>query len=1671
MHTWRSTSVLGLHSLRNQTYARTNPHRWILQTTPLTFFEDFCGRSFWNITEAWQTAHPTLGRCVERTALTWGPCLFLWVCAPPALVAMHHRPSFLPAPAAPLPWLPRLACKLVLSVMVMATALAEVAVVIAAAIGGDSSGGSDGAGLYPSPLPPPPLPVDLAAPVVLLVSYGVAVVMVAACRRVGQRSSGLLFIFWGLMVVCGVPQLKDIIAGLHTHPQESLQNTTTWEAPLPSVHHPALATTFLLQYCGAALLLLLNCFADPAPRPKGSTKGVKESPEEAASFLSRITFHWVTQLLWKGWCRPLTKEDLWSLPPKCRSETVDATWRNAWSRELSYRRRKALSHIPKETSTVSSTNTGGSGSGGAGLHHLSVLRVALRAYLWPYLFSFFLLLAADMMLFLTPWLLGSLISFTTAVTSEPTWHGYLYAVGLLLANTLISLLREGFFQRAFKVCARLRASLMMAVYRKALTISPSARKESTAGEIVNHMSVDAFKVSDLSIMSSMGLVLPFFTIVAVWQLWNILGPSVLAGLAVMVLLMPLNAAVAKRLKELQTKQMKLKDKRIKISSEIISGIKVLKLNAWEEPFKEQVQKVRKEEIQLLTKATYLEAITVFLWFLTPYLVSLATFTTYILVSEDNVLDAETAFISIALFNLLRIPITQLSSVLAMGIQAKVSLSRLEKFFAAPNVDPNAVYSDPKIDSAINVEGGTFSWGGAAVEWALQGVELKVQQGQLVAVVGPVGAGKSSLLSALLGQMDKTSGHVLVNGQVAYVSQEAWLQNTTLRENITWGQPFEERRFRMVVNACALQPDFDILPGGDLTEVGEKGINLSGGQKQRVALARAAYSDADVVLLDDPLSAVDAHVGKQIFDCLLGPSGLMASKTRVLVTHSLWLLPRVDYVVVVEGGQLVEQGTCGELLEKEGTLARLLLHHINKKMEKGEDEEELKEEEVEKEEEGEEDQGLEELCEQLEHIPGAQALLRQISRQSSKSHHQVDSPRPSSHHRLPGATTTTNNYHRKQDSTSPPPYQNTFSRKFSSTSTISTSPSSMVEGVGDVEMKEKGLKLEGQLVKEEFTQTGRVGWSVYQFYAKSVGHVSLLLPLLFFFVGQSCQAGSNIWLSYWSTSQTITTTVANTTAAAAAAATNITNTTANVEEEEFDRLQFLFIYASFGVGQAIFIYLSLVMLRRGCLKAGRRIHDILLDALLHLPIHFFDTNPSGRVLNRLSKETNVLDSVLPMMLVTGMGAFTQVVTTLLVVIGSAPWVGLVVVPVMALYFILLGLYTMTHRQVRRIESAATSPIYTFFRETVQGVSTIRAFKKQESFIESCQAKINAAMQGFLAMATCNRWLAVRLECAGNLIVFSAAIFAVVGRGSVSPGIVGLSITYALNITVILNYFVRMCSEIEANIVSVERIKEYIEEEKEAPWRVQDAPQKLWPHAGGLVFKGYKARYRPELELVLHGVSCSVTPGEKVGIVGRTGAGKSSLTLGLFRIIEAAAGSIEVDGRDISKVGLHDLRSRITIIPQDPVLFSGTLRLNLDPAGILGDEEVWRALELAHLAPLVRKQPLGLSMMVEEGGANLSMGQRQLVGLARALLRKSPLLVLDEATAAVDVQTDQLIQTTIRAEFAECTVLTIAHRLNTILDSDKVMVMDQGRIAEFDSPSALLAQKDSIFYNMAKDAGLV
>nr|XP_045598586.1 ATP-binding cassette sub-family C member 3-like isoform X1 [Procambarus clarkii] len=1541
----------------------------------------FCGHPFWNVSFSWDSHDPELGTCIERTLLIWGPCLLLWVCAP-VYIFTQFQGSQTAIPRSCL-----LYFKLVLSVLVTAAAVAE----LVNAVSKSSQENVVSTN-------------DFVAPVILMSSYILQMILVFLSHKYGDRSSGLVWLFWFLQVICGVPRLKS-----------TLSSTASPDGNLDTI-------TFLVQYIGGVVLLIVNCFADNPPDSDGLSKVY---PEQHVSFINKITFHWVSGLVWLGWKRSLTHDDLWEVPSHCTTSNLDALWRAAWSNELSVARQKASlkkQHSPADIEEKKPC--------------LSVLRVIVRSIFWPYVYASVMHVSAELVLFFTPRLLGLLISFSSN-EEEPVWHGYFYAILLLLVSFLTTIFRTIFAYNAWIIGAKVRSSLMAAVYRKALTLSVAARRESTVGEIVNLMAIDSQKISDFPLFSSLFWSGPLIIIIALYELWKILGPAALSGLAVLILLIPINSVIANNIITLQSSQMKFKDKRIKMLNEIINGIKVLKLYAWENSFNNQVEDVRKAEIKVLKKSAYLQSFVVFIWLTTPYLVALISFITFLMSSEENVLDAKTAFVSIALFNLMRFPINQLPQVIAAGIRARVSLQRIQKFLTSADMDPHAVCSDNQQNVAVMVHKGEFSWNtdDGKTSWRLKNVELEIQPKQLVAVVGPVGAGKSSLLFSLLGEIDKDSGNVVVNGKVAYVSQQAWLQNATLKENITWGQPFDEERYRKVVDACALQQDLDMLPAGDMTEIGEKGINLSGGQKQRVSLARAAYSDADIFLLDDPLSAVDAHVGRHIFDKLIGPEGMLKDKTRLLVTHAVWVLPQVDLVVVIKDGCLVENGSYMELLKGDGDFAQFLLQHITNPDNGHED-----------------DSDIDEICEQLENAAGGQILIEKLYQQANNTELR----------RFGSAAKRQRNgisesRHSRTESGGDHSHKRKHLQSISSSGTgslcdifthESISMNEMGGKVDDVSKEKAGETL----IQEEALETGKVKKEVYYFYAVAMGLLPAVLPTLLLAVAQGCQASSNVWLSYWSE-----------TAA---------NSSSNSTGEDFSRVEFLAGYGALGFGQSLFYYMASVLLWIGCMKAGKDIHQKLLNSVLHLPMSFFDTNPSGRIMNRLSKDIDVLDSVLPILITHTLVVLSQVIATLIVIVASTPIIVVVIIPIMGLYYFILIVYISTTRQLKRIESVAKSPIYSHFGECVQGASIIRAFKKQDNFIHTSHMKTDYCLQAFMANLACNRWLGIRLEFIGNIIIFAAAIFVVAGRGSVSSGIVGLTLTYALNVTVILNFLVRMSSEIEANIVSVERIKGYIEEEHEAPWNIEvSTPPKSWPEWGCLTFTNYQTRYRPGLDLVLKDITCTINPGEKVGIVGRTGAGKSSLTLALFRIIEANGGTIDIDGINIAKIGLQDLRQCLSIIPQDPVLFSGTLRINLDPFGTYNDADVWHALELAHLSSFVRAQDLGLQTNIDEGGSNLSVGQRQLVSLARALLRKSRILVLDEATAAIDLETDDLIQTTIRSEFADCTVLTIAHRLNTIMDCDRVMVMDKGKIAEFNTPAALLASRDSIFYGMAKDAGLV
>ncbi|XP_045534711.1 multidrug resistance-associated protein 1 isoform X2 [Papilio machaon] len=1506
--------------------------------------DDFCGSTFWDSNLTWYTDNPEFTPCFEKTVLVWTPCLFLWVAA---LLEAYY---ILNSKERNIPWNILNISKLVITCLLIVLKFVDLGVTV-----------------HKSSKDEEVFNADYYSPIIKILTFALSATLLYYNRKFGMRASGVLFFFWLLLILAGLPQLRsEVVAHYKLMDDENVQYNFV---------------SYMIYYPMIILMFILNCFADLPPKDTPYKYEKNQCPEGAAGFPSRLTFSWFDPLAITGFRRSLTESDLWALNPPDSSKEVVPRFDKYWARIL---QKREMSNGTKATYSKTSASVNFKPENEK--KPASILPALCLAFGGQFFFGALLKLFNDTLMFLSPQLLKVLIEFVKG--DEPVWKGYVYAVGLLACATVQTMLLAHYFTRMYFVGMRIRTALTSAIYRKSLRMSNAARKESTVGEIVNLMSVDAQRFLELTAYLNMIWSAPLQIALALYFLWGILGPSVLAGLAVMIVLIPVNGLIANRVKTLQIKQMKYKDERVKLMNEVLNGIKVLKMYAWEPSFEDQIHKIRNKEMIVLKQTAYLNSATSFIWSCAPFLVSLMSFGCFVLVNETEVLDSERAFVALSLFNILRFPLSMLPNVISNVVQTSVGIKRLNKFMNCDELDVNSVEHDKSEPDPLVIENGHFSWG--EEQPVLRNISVRIPRGSLVAVVGAVGSGKSSLLAALLGEMDKISGRVNTLGSIAYVPQQAWIQNATLQDNILFGKPLDKSKYSNVIGVCALKPDFDVLPGGDQTEIGEKGINLSGGQKQRVSLARAVYHDADNYFLDDPLSAVDSHVGKHIFDKVIGPSGLLKDKTRVWVTHNVTYLAQTDLVLVLRDGQVSEAGTYQQLLEKKGAFADFLLHHLS-------DAERTSPEE------------LDEIKQELESKLGSE-FQNKLQRARSLSESASESDQPAAGDR-------TGSVKRRTPEESTPN-----------------------------ELKEKN-----KLIEVEKTETGSVKWTVYKHYLTSVGVLASVVTILMNLVLQLFQVGSNYWLSEWSNDKTII--------------------SENGTLDKSKRDLYLGVYGGLGVGQVVSVSVSSLALYLGTLAAARALHASLLAGVLRAPtIGFFDCTPVGRVLNRFSKDIDVLDNVLPMTLRGWTSCFFSVLGTLFVISFSTPIFMSVILPIGLLYYVIQRFYVATSRQLKRLESVSRSPIYSHFGESITGATTIRAYGVTNRFVEESERGVDHNQSCYYPSCIANRWLAVRLEMIGNFIIFFAALFAVLDRSSTNAGLVGLSVSYALQITQTLNWLVRMTSEVETNIVAVERIKEYAETEQEAAWMVGNGPGATWPETGALQLERLTLGYRAG-EPALRDLTCTVAPRDKLAIVGRTGAGKSTLTLGLFRIVEAMSGKILIDGIDISTIGLHQLRSRITIIPQDPVLFSGTLRMNLDPFDAYTDEDIWRSLEHAHLKTFVQGLQAGLRHEISEGGENLSVGQRQLVCLARALLRKTPLLVLDEATAAVDLETDELIQKTIRSEFASCTVLTIAHRLNTIMDSTRVMVLDKGQLVEYAPPEQLLQDKTSIFYGMAKDAGLV
>lgn len=1288
------------------------------------------------------------------------------------------------------------------------------------------------------------------------------------------------------------------------------------------------------------------------------------SPVETANLFSRLTFQWMQPMMSLGARRFLTEADMWALPKGEDTEALGDAFQHTWDAKT---QRVALEGRPLDASRRTRFWT-------------TLLGAYGRLFMVAAVYKVF----QDLLAFTQPQLLRALLAFVQNWESTdddaargPALRGYVLAFLLFFTAVVQTMCLHQYFQLVSVAGMRARAGVVSAIFRKSLRLSSEARAQRATGDIVNLMSVDANRLPDFVMYAHLLWSAVFQITIAFISLYNLLGWSAFVGVGIMVVSLPMNTVLATYLRKLSAKMMKVKDRRTRIMNEIILNIKSIKLFAWEQAFTTRLLNVRDgEELPLLKRVGMASAGFNFFWQAIPFFVSLGTFVAFSLTS-DRPLTADIVFPALSLYQLLNFPLSMLAGVVSMFLQTQVSADRLAAFFDADELDPHARTVVPLPDDAerphadaplpehvVELRNASFAWS-ESQPTVLHDISLALRPGELVGVLGRVGDGKSSLLQAVLGEMVVRSGSVVVHGQTAYFSQGGWCMGASIRDNILFGREFDAAHYERCLFACALKPDLALFNDGDRTEIGERGVSLSGGQRARVALARACYASADIYLLDDPLAAVDAHVGAHLWKHVIGPGGLLDGRTRILTLNAVSYLSGCDKIISLRSGALLaEQGTFDEVMQQRGEVYRLITTLGRQ---------------------SDADARAAQAADAAARRASTHALVR--PRALAKDEVKVDTIR------------------QLRESTNP---------------------------------KEK-------------QEQGNVKWAVYRQYIQSAGAVGVALFFAAHVLTQVFSLSRDVVLKQWSAA----------------------NETHPPEDQAGLARFYLTLYACVGLLSSVgFCMAPFILYVWLALASARRFHDNLFLAVMRYPLQWFETTPTGRLLNLFSRDVSVIDETLPRVIQGFVRSFMVVLSVICIVSYSVPSFLLFVIPLGLLYRAVMRYYLASSRELKRIDAVSKSPLFTWFQESLGGLTTIRAYEKTASFTDAFEARVDRNQMCYFPAITCNRWLAVRIEMLGSSVIFfasTAAVFMVTTSGAISAGLLGLMLSQVLSTTQTLNWAVRSASEVEQNIVSVERVIDYSELPQEAPFLLPPGPDATWPSAGAIAFEHYATRYRPGHPLVLKDLSFELRPAERVGVVGRTGAGKSTLTLALFRILEAVHGKIVIDGVDIATLGLHQLRDALAIIPQDAQLWQGTLRDNLDPLHQFSEEEILRVLQQAHLASLVEQDPAGLDQLVAESGTNLSAGQRQLVCIARALVRRTKILVLDEATSSVDLETDNLVQQLVRSEF-HGTTITIAHRLNTILDSDRVLVMQNGCVAEFDTPKALLNNDQSIFYGMALEAGL-
>ncbi|XP_033334914.2 ATP-binding cassette sub-family C member 4 isoform X1 [Megalopta genalis] len=1361
----------------------------------------------------------------------------------------------------------------------------------------------------------------------------------------------------------------------------------------------------------------------------------KKNPRQGANPFSAMTFTWVLGIFWNGYRKDLEVEDLFKPLKEHTSSILGAQISKAWEVELAaYEKRKQLSELKNATSKKYDVKNK--------VKPPSLTKVLVKCFGFKLLVYGLILAVLDILFRLSqpmflglliryynqskgrryvsvhsvllprtynsselqinenedatrsvlqPLFLGSLLSYYGNNNNITKDEAYLYATGVILCSTFLVFVNHPYMMAILHMGMKMRVACCTLIYRKALKLSRTALGETTVGQAVNLLSNDVNRFDVAIIFLHYLWIGPLETIIILYFMYREVEISAIIGVAVLLMFVPLQGYLGKKSSILRLKTAIRTDERVRLTNEIISGIQAIKMYTWEKPFSALVEKARKREINVIRLTSLIRGVTMSFIMFSTRLSLFITILAYVLYGKN--ITAEKVFMLTAYYNILRQTMTVFfPQGITQVAEAMVSIKRLEKFMMYDEVEDHGNKEKEKKvnlsteNNKSDMNGKTKEWNNAInktdkinlnneepcvmlknvnARWipddeedTLKSINIELKRGELLAIVGQVGAGKTSLLNVILKELPVNGGSVQINGKIAYASQEPWLFAGSVRQNILFGKKMDSFRYDRVVKVCQLKRDFSLLPYGDKTIVGERGISLSGGQRARINLARAVYAEADLYLLDDPLSAVDAHVGKHMFEeCI---DRFLRESTRILVTHQLQYLTNVDRIIVLKDGQIHAEGSYEELTRMGIDFGRLA-----------------------------ENQAVEEE-------------ERKVSAPPSRSN----------------------------------------SRNASITS-LSSHMSSGTEKLDPVEVEETRSK-------------GKISGEVYSGYLRAGGNWCLILIVfLLCILAQLAASGGDYFISQWVNMEEKYTKEINDT---------ITTTD---WEGPLSREICIYTYSALTVLTIVITLMRSFTFFTTCMKASTKLHDRMFRSISRATMRFFNTNTSGRVLNRFSKDMGAIDELLPSAMIDCTQIGLSLIGIIVVVAMANPWLLIPTVVIGIIFFYLRVFYLATSRSVKRLEGVTRSPVFGHLNATLQGLPTIRAFEAGEILtkeFDNHQDLHSSAWYIFIATSRAfGFWL--DLFCVVYIILVTYSFLLLEDSlGATLGGNVGLAITQSIGLTGMFQWGMRQSTELENQMTSVERVLEYSKVDSEPPLEStpDKEPKDSWPEEGKIEFKNLHLRYDPAEEPVLKNLNFVIYPQEKIGIVGRTGAGKSSLISALFRLSDLE-GVIEIDGVKTNEIGLHDLRSKISIIPQEPFLFSGTLRRNLDPFSSYNDDVLWKALEEVEL------KEMGLDAHINEGGSNLSVGQRQLVCLARAIVKNNPILVLDEATANVDPRTDELIQVTIRKKFAQCTVLTIAHRLNTVMDSDRILVMDAGNSVEFDAPYILLQKATGFLQSMVNETG--